>query len=79
MFAQSGEKTISIEITNDWTKAKVDEPVVLKVNDLKAGFTVKSATVWEGSTEIPSQLDDLNGDRRADELAFVTNLAPKSK
>lgn len=79
IFAQSGEKTISIEITNDWTKAKVDEPIVLKVNDLKAGFIVKSATVWEGSTEIPSQLDDLNGDRRVDELAFVTNLAPKSK
>lgn len=79
MFAQSGEKTISIEITNDWTKAKVDEPVVLKVNDLKTEFIVRSATVWEGSTEVPSQLDDLNGDRRVDELAFVINLAPKSK
>ena len=28
----------------------------------------------EGSTEIPSQLDDLNRDRKMDELAFVTSL-----
>ena len=30
-------------------------------NNLKAGFNIKSATVWEGNKEIPSQLDDLNG------------------
>ncbi|WP_321333000.1 DUF4861 domain-containing protein [uncultured Bacteroides sp.] len=79
IFAQSTEKTISVEIANEWNKTKTDEPVVLKIDNLKAGFLVKSATVCEGSTEIPSQLDDLNGDRRADELAFVINLAPKSK
>lgn len=28
----------------------------------------------EGSSEIPSQLDDLNRDRKMDELAFVTSL-----
>ena len=28
----------------------------------------------EGSTEIPSQLDDLNRDRKMVELAFVTSL-----
>ncbi len=32
---------------------------------------VQSARVYVGQTEIPSQLDDLNGDGRYDELAFV--------
>ena len=32
-----------------------------------------------GSEEIPSQLDDLNGDLRPDELAFVIDLPAKSK
>jgi hypothetical protein len=73
-LAQKAEKNISIEVENAWSKAKENEPVVLKIKDLNAGFTVKSATVWVGNREIPSQLDDLNGDRKADELAFVTDV-----
>jgi hypothetical protein len=76
-FAQKAEKSISIQVSNEWNKAKENEPVVLKITDLKAGFTVKSAVVWDGKTEVPSQLDDLNGDRKADELAFVTNVPAK--
>lgn len=83
--AQTNEKTFHIEVNNIWDRAKMDEPVVLKLETLKTGFPVKSATVWEinsktagSAKEIPSQLDDLNGDRKADELAFVTNLSAKS-
>ena len=76
-FAQKAEKTFSIEVSNGWNKAKENEPVVLKIKELNAGFTVKSAIVKEGNTEIPSQLDDLNGDRKADELSFVTNVPAK--
>lgn len=78
-LAQKSEKTIQVEVSNAWTKAKADEPVVIDLNKLNPGFRVKSAIVMEGVTEVPSQLDDLNGDRRADELAFVTNLPAKSK
>jgi hypothetical protein len=78
-LAQKAEKSISIEVENGWSKAKENEPVVLKIKDLNAGFTVKSATVWVGNREIPSQLDDLNGDRKADELAFVTDVPAKGK
>ena len=58
---------------------KVDEPVVIDLSSLGAGFTVKSATVFDGTNEIPSQLDDMNGDTRADELAFVINLPASGK
>ena len=57
---------------------KTDEPIVIDLNNLKASFNIKSATVWEGNKEIPSQLDDLNGDARADELAFLIDMPAKS-
>ena len=71
---QTSFKTISIEISNSWTKDKIDAPVVLKIEDLQPGFHVRSAVVLNGEEEIPSQLDDLNGDLQADELAFVMNI-----
>lgn len=36
----------------------------------------KGATVWYGDEEIPSQLDDLDGDGRFEELAFVYEGLP---
>lgn len=77
-FAQKAEKTLTVEVSNEWTKNKTDEPIVIDLNSLKTGFTIKSATVWEGDKEIPSQLDDLNGDARADELAFLVDMPAKS-
>lgn len=77
--AQEAEQTITVEVSNPWNHTKTDEPVVIDLNSLKPGFRVRSATVAENRTEVPSQLDDLDNDRRADELAFVTNLPPKSK
>ena len=73
-WAQKQEKTITVEVNNNWDRAKTDEPVVINLRDLHTGFKVKSAVVMEGSSEIPSQLDDLNRDRKMDELAFVTSL-----
>ena len=61
-FAQT-TKTIRVSITNPSTTARVDYPVVLDVNQLNLGFVPKSAVLMSGDTEIPSQLDDLNGDR----------------
>ena len=79
LFAQTAEKTIKVIVENPWKTAKTDEPVVIDIHSLNTGFTVKSAVVKEGNNEIPSQLDDLNFDLRADELAFVTNLPAQSK
>lgn len=76
---KASTKSVVVEVENNWNKAKSDEPVVLKISDLKTGFVVKSATVWDGEKEIPSQLDDLNSDRKADELAFLINIDPQTK
>ena len=77
--SQPNTKTISVEVTNSWSKDKSDAPVVLKIKDLQPGFRVRSAVVMNGSEEIPSQLDDLNGDLKADELAFVMDIPAQSK
>lgn len=77
--AQGQEKKIEVIVENPWNTEKVDEPVVIDLSSLGAGFTVKSATVFDGTNEIPSQLDDMNGDTRADELAFVINLPASGK
>ena len=77
--AQGQEKKIEVIVENPWNAEKVDEPVVIDLSSLGAGFTVKSATVFDGTNEIPSQLDDMNGDTRADELAFVINLPASVK
>ena len=73
--SQPNTKTISVEVSNSWIKDKADAPVVLKIKDLQPGFRVRSAVVMNGSEEIPSQLDDLNGDLKADEVAFVIHRA----
>ena len=78
--AQTNEKTISIVVENTWASDKVDEPVVLRLADLKPGFEVRSATVYgDKNEEIPSQLDDLDRDTEADELAFVVNIPARTK
>lgn len=76
---QAQEKEITLTVSNTWKEAKAYEPVVLNLNELNPGFVVKSAIVMEGTTEIPCQLDDLNGDSQADELAFLLDMPAKSK
>lgn len=73
-MAQKQEKLLTVEVSNNWNKAKTDEPVVINLTEIPTGFKVKSAVVMDSNTEIPSQLDDLNRDRKMDELAFVTDL-----
>lgn len=77
--AQKQEKQLTIEVTNNWKQAKTDAPVIINLQKLNIGFKIKSAVVTEGSTEIPSQLDDLDRDHKMDELAFVTDLPAQGK
>ena len=77
--AQNTERRIQVIIENPWQTEKTDEPVVINLHNLKTDFTIKSALVSDGTSEIPSQLDDMNGDTRADELAFVISLPAASK
>ena len=77
--AQEAEKSFTVEVSNSWNKAKADEPIVIRLSEINPQFRVRSAVVMNGNEEIPSQLDDLDGDRRPDELAFVIDLPAKSK
>lgn len=76
---QAQEKELTLTISNSWKEAKQNEPVVVNLEKLNLGFTVQSVIVKEGTTEIPSQLDDLNGDGKADEAAFLLDMPAKSK
>lgn len=78
-FAQNTEKKIQVVIENPWNTAKTDEPVVIDLQSIGTEFNVKSAVVMDGKVEIPSQIDDLNGDFKSDELAFVINLPASSQ
>ena len=77
--AQETKKSFTVEVSNTWNKAKADEPVVIKLSEINPQFRVRSAVVMNGNEEIPSQLDDLNGDRHPDELAFLVDLPAKGK
>lgn len=79
IWAQETEKSITIEVKNNREKEQTDAPVVIRLNELGLNFQPQSATVWSGSLEVPSQLDDLNNDRKADELAFVIDLPANGK
>ena len=76
MYAQTAPQTAaySIEVVNSWDKAQTDAPIVIKLSKLKSRFRIQSAVVKDGDVEIPSQLDDLNGDSKADELVFVIDM-----
>ena len=72
-----GQKTIEVNVTNPTKTDRQAQPVIVQLKD--TGIDVKSALVRLNGTEIPSQLDDLNGDGQYDELCFLTDIAPKGR
>lgn len=73
------EITRQIEINNPWETNRQDEPVAIKLKETGIDFDVRAVTVWDGENEIPSQLDDLDGNGIMDELAFVTDMPAHSR
>ena len=73
------EKELTLTVSNSWEETKQNEPIVLNLEEVNPGFNVQSVVVKEGATEIPSQLDDLNGDGKNDEVAFLLDMPAKSK
>lgn len=59
--------TMRVEVTNSSKMPRTDEPVVFNLKDIGE---VKRAVVTLNGKEIPSQLDDLDGDCVYDELCF---------
>ena len=74
---------LSLTVENTWQQAKENEPIVLKLNELKElekklDFQVRSATVTTEGKALPYQLDDIDGDNRADELVFLADIKGKT-
>ena len=76
--ASAQSLTAKVTVTNDWKEDKTDEPVVVKLSDLKkVDFEVKSATVKCKGKDVPCQLDDMNGDGLPDEVFFLADIKDK--
>lgn len=90
--AASHLKNIKIAVTNPSGEERLAEPVVISIPelrkvapDLRAGSLIVTVTHTSDlqqdaatlqATEIPSQVDDLDNDGKADELVFQLDLKP---
>lgn len=72
-----GQKTLEVSVTNPTNENREAQPVVLPLHQYT--IDVRSAVVTLLGQEVPSQLDDLNGDGRYDELCFLTDISKKGK
>ena len=86
-------KVLKLLVTNPTDQARLQQDVAISVADLKRVdpafkasdiiVTTSDATTVEEdartvqAVELPSQADDLDGDRKLDEIAFQIDLAPK--
>ena len=78
LSASAQMKTLQVTVTNSWEGEKVDEPVVVKLPHVKkVGFEVKGAWVTCDGVVVPCQLDDMDGDQRADEVFFLADMKGK--
>lgn len=75
LMAQHGiRQELTFEVSNPWNRPQTDAPVVIPLHGLALSFDVRGAVVRCDGKEIASQLDDLDQDGRADELALVINV-----
>ena len=74
-FASAQVKTIQVMVTNDWNVDKANEPVAVRLSDIKKlNFDVRGAKVTLQGREVPCQLDDMDGDLLTDEVFFLTDI-----
>lgn len=78
VVASAQVKTLQVTVANSWTEDKMEEPVVVKLpSTKKVGFEVKGVRVTCEGREVACQLDDMDGDQRADEVFFLTDMKGK--
>ncbi|MBO4215405.1 MAG: DUF4861 domain-containing protein [Bacteroidaceae bacterium] len=78
LAASAQSLTVKVTLTNDWKEDKTDEPVVVKLGDMKkVNFEVKSVSVKCKGKEIPCQLDDMDGNGLPDEVFFLADIKDK--
>ncbi len=69
---QARDQATTYKVTNPNPKDLADAPVAVPAPDW-----ARSVTVYADKEEIPSQLDDISGDGRPDEVAFTLPLRAK--
>lgn len=77
LTAATAQKTFDVSIANNTKTDRKAVPVVIGL--AKYGINVKSALVTFNGKEVASQLDDLDGDGKFDELCFITDVSKKEK
>lgn len=74
-LASAQVKNIQVMVTNDWNVDKANEPVAVRLSDIKKlNFDVRGAKVTLQGREVPCQLDDMDGDLLTDEVFFLTDI-----
>lgn len=77
----SAQTTFKIEVTNTLNKNRTDVPIVIKLGNLKQNQAKR--VLWQSALitdtrnnndTIPNQLDDIDQDGIADELAFTSDM-----
>ena len=69
-------RTLSVTVENTSQERFTDHPVSV---DLSQYSSVRGAIVKYGNEVVPSQLDDMDGDGRYDELFFLADVGKKEK
>lgn len=78
----AGQDRIECTVSNPLNSQRENEPVVIRFADISKelpGYKGGDVSVYNGTTEICSQQDDLDGDGVWDELVFLTDLDPKEE
>ena len=77
----TGGHPIAITVTNPSHIARQNEPVVVDFKKLQKtypGIDLTNIAIADSSGKVlPTQIDDLNGDKKWDELVFLADFAPK--
>ena len=77
----TGGHPIAITITNPSDIARQNEPVAVDFKKLQKtypGIDLKTIAIADSSGKVlPTQIDDLNGDKKWDELVFLADFEPK--
>lgn len=71
----AAQTSLTVTIINPVQEERKDQPVVVDLSPYD--LDVVRAVVTREGREIPCQLDDLDGDCRADELCFLVNVEPR--
>lgn len=73
----NAQTTFTVQVNNPGNSGRIDQPVVINLRPY--GGDICRAVVTLNGQEIPSQLDDLDGDCENDELCFLVDIGKKEK